>query len=226
MISPRDSGASRELLAPAASSDDKCGCLAPGGPDVLGADGELPYTHTTVGSEISIMRTVTGVLGICGALLLGCMATAGAQATPKKMRVGIYDNRAVAVAYAASRHNPVREKMAEHEQAKAAGDTRRVRELEQWGEAHQRALHRQGFGLVPVDDLLANVGSLLPQAAAEAGVDVIVFRCNYSSPQVEIVDVTDQLVALFEPSAKTLATVAELREQAPIDLDEIERNED
>jgi hypothetical protein len=172
------------------------------------------------------MRIVTGLLGICGAVLLGCMSTAGPQSTPKKVRVGTYDNRAVAVAYAASKHNPVAEKLAEHQKAKAAGDTQHVKELEQWGESHQRALHRQGFGLVPVDDLLATVESRFPEAAAKAGVDVIVFRCNYSSSEVEVVDVTDQLVALFDPSAKTLATVSDLRKHAPIDLDEIDKTED
>jgi hypothetical protein len=172
------------------------------------------------------MRIVTSFLGLCGAVLLGCMSMAGPQSTPKKLRVGTYDNRAVAVAYASSRYDPVKEKMAEHERAKAAGDTEQMKALELWGESHQRALHRQGFSAVPVDDLLAKVEARLPEAAAKAGVDVIVYRCNYASSQVEVVDVTDQLVALFEPSSKTLSTISELRKQAPIDLDEVERAKD
>ena len=47
---------------------------------------------------------------------------------------------------------------------------------------------------------------------------------RHAGPEVEVVDVTDALVKLFEPSAKTLATVAEVRKQAPVDLDELEHD--
>ena len=130
----------------------------------------------------------------------------------------------MAVACARSRFNPVGEKMRELKAAQAAGDKEKVAELEAWGPARQRALHRQGFGRVPVDDLLEPVAERLPEVAREAGVDAIVFDCNWTGPGVEVVDVTDALVALFDPSEKTLATIEELKKHAPADLDEIERS--
>ena len=96
-------------------------------------------------------------------------------------------------------------------------------ELEAWGQGHQRALHRQGFGRVPVDDLLAHVAERLPEVARTARVVAIVFDCNWAGAEVELVDVTHELVALFEPSEKTLATVEELLQHEPVDLDELER---
>ncbi len=166
------------------------------------------------------MRTVPIVLAMGGALLLAAF-TAARPSTSPKLKVGTYDSRAVAVAFAASKHNPVAAKKAEHDKAREAGDTAKLAELERWGKSLQRRLHRQGFARVPVDDLLEHVEARLPEAAEKAGVDVIAFGCDYASESVEVVDVTRELVALFDPSPKTLETVAQLAKMPPVSLDEI-----
>jgi len=163
---------------------------------------------------------------IASAAVLAAVSFGQAQSAPPKLRIGTYDSRAVAVAYAASRFNPVAAKKKELDAAKAAGDQRKVAELEAWGPAFQKALHRQGFGRVPVDDLLANVKDRLPEAARKTGVEAIVFASDWSAEGVQVVDVTSEVAALFEPSERTLATIAELRKQAPLGLDEIEKEGD
>ena len=170
------------------------------------------------------MKTPIIAIVFTFAALLAALSSVRAQTAPPKLRIGTYDNRAVAVAYAASRFNPVAAKKKELDAAQAAGDQRKVAELEAWGPAHQQALHRQGFGRVPVDDLLAHVRDRLPDAARKAGVEAIVFASDWSAEGVEVVDVTSQIVELFEPSERTLATIAELRKHAPLGLDEIERD--
>jgi hypothetical protein len=167
------------------------------------------------------MRIVPIVLAMGGALLLAAFTAARPSTSPPKLKVGTYDSRAVAVAFAASKHNPVAAKKAEHDEAKEAGDAAKLAELERWGRSLQRRLHRQGFARVPVDDLLEHVEARLPEAAAKAGVDVIAFGCDYASDAVEVVDVTRELVALFDPSPKTLETVAQLAKVPPVDLDDI-----
>lgn len=141
-----------------------------------------------------------------------------------KTRIGTYDSRAIAIAYAASKFNPVKEKMKEMQSAKAAGDQAKIKELEEWGQSHQRQLHRQGFGRVPVDDLLIPIKGRLPEAARQAGVAAIVMSCDWTGPDIEAVDMTDALVALYEPSARTLETVRKMKGVAPVPLDEIERH--
>jgi len=148
------------------------------------------------------------------------------QEAPRKVRVGVYDNRAIAVAYAPSKYNPTGKKMEEYKKAKAAGDAKLVKELETWGPKQQRQLHRQGFGRVPVDDLLAHVKDQLPEVARKKGIDLIAWQCDYSGLNVEVVDITNELVSLFEPSEKTLRIVEELKKHDPIDLDEIENHHD
>jgi hypothetical protein len=167
-------------------------------------------------------------MGMVGLAMLGIFAAVASarlepQAVSPKVRVGTYDSRAIALAYAPSKYNPVGEKMKEHAAAKAAGNTKRVKELEAWGEKHQRALHRQGFGRVPVDDLLAAVKQHLPEVAAKAGVDAIAMSCDYQGANVELVDVTNELVALFEPSERTLGFVRDLKQRQPIDLDDLQK---
>ncbi len=165
------------------------------------------------------------VMPIWASVLTGFVCSlAQAQDAARAVRVGIYDNRAIAVAFAASKYNPVAEKMKEYNAAKEAGNTDRVRELEAWGQKLQRQLHRQGFSRVPVDDLLAHVKDQLPEVAEKMKIDVIVWQCDFASPGTEIVDVTSELVQLFHPTEKTLRTIGDLLPKPPIELDVVEQN--
>ncbi|MHC5002294.1 MAG: hypothetical protein ACYTJ0_04150 [Planctomycetota bacterium] len=173
------------------------------------------------------MRTSLITAMLFAATLLGLpLALTGnaGQADVPALRVGVYDNRSIAIAYAASAYNPVGQKMKAYEAAKAAGDTELVEELEAWGEKAQRQLHRQGFGRVPVGELLAHVKDRLPEVARRAGVDAIVWQADYLTPHVEKVDVTMELVQLFEPSEKTLTWAKQIREQPFVDLDELDHD--
>jgi len=159
------------------------------------------------------------------AAMLGMNQRPGQDENPSHpIRIGIYDNRAVAIAYAASEFNPVSSKVKELEIAKTEGDAEKIAELETWGRTHQRHLHRQGFGRVPVGDLLEPVKHRLPALAQELGVDAIVFDCNFAAPGVETVDVTLDLVTLYQPSERTMKWIAESLKTDPIDLDTIEQS--
>jgi hypothetical protein len=127
------------------------------------------------------------------------------------LRVGTYDNRAIAIAYANSDLLPVAAKKAEQAAARAAGDTAKVRELEAWGERHQQELHLKGFCHAPVDDLLALVADGIPTVAANAGVDVIARACDFVGEGVEVVDVTMELVMLFNPRENAFVTIEEMK---------------
>jgi hypothetical protein len=159
------------------------------------------------------------VLG-SGAALGGGPVGEGAP-NDKKVRIGTYDSRAIAVAYAASRFNPVKEKMAAYEKAKAAGDRATMKELEAWGEQAQRQLHFQGFGRVPVDDLLAPVKDKVAKLARERRLAAITMSCDFTGGQVELVDVTDDLVKLYDPSEKTLKSARAVRGTKPAPLTQI-----
>jgi hypothetical protein len=166
------------------------------------------------------------VLALVTAASLVALTLASRPGAPPKARIGTYDSRAIAIAYAPSKHNPVAEKLKEHAAAEARGDTKRVKELEAWGAEHQRQLHRQGFSRLPVDDLLEPVADRLLEVAKAAGVDAIVFGCNQHTAEVELVDVTLAIVALYEPSERTLEYVRSAMRTEPIALDVVEKMKD
>lgn len=158
----------------------------------------------------------SAILGALGVIASAQSGDAGAK--PPAVRVGTYDSRAIAVAYAASTFNPVREKMKEYEAAKNAGDAEKMAALEAWGKNRQRMLHFQGFGRVPVDDLLEPVQEGVARIAADEQLAMIAMACTFAAEGVEVVDVTDQLVELFQPTEKTRATVRQVREAEPMSL--------
>lgn len=170
------------------------------------------------------MRRLLPLLGLVG--FIGLFAVVGGGRRPAEdagvARVGVYDSRAITVAYVPSRFNPLGEKLKEYEQAKADGDEDRMRELEAWGQELQRKFHRQGFAIVPVDDLLEPVADMLPEVARRAGVQAVARHCDYTADDVEVVDITLELVELYDPSPQTMKRVKEIRQVEPVDLDELD----
>jgi hypothetical protein len=164
---------------------------------------------------IAIAVPVTGVV-VSGSRAVG-------PSTPRHsdVKIGTYESRAIAIAWAASPHNPVGEKMKEYEAAKKEGNKAKVAELEAWGPAHQRVLHFQGFGNVPVSDLLSPVENKMKDLLREKNLAAIAQHCNAVAETAETVDITDDLVLLFEPSQRTLDMVKEIRGRQPLSLLEL-----
>jgi hypothetical protein len=151
---------------------------------------------------------------------------AGAQTKEgQKLRVGTYDARAVAVAFAHSEMNreQLKEKMQELKDAEAKQDTKRVKELKTWGESHQWLLHMQGFAGAPVEDILGKMKDKVASVATASRVDVVTRKFDYSASAVEVVDVTDEIVKLFKPDEKTLKTIRELRRRPAMDMADLEQ---
>jgi hypothetical protein len=164
---------------------------------------------------------------LSSAVALGVLAgaTALAQSTEKSLRIGVYDSRAVAVAYgnSAEFRKSLEGVTADHKKAKAAKDDKRVKEIETRMKAQQRRAHEQGFSTGSVASILAKIKDSLPAVAKKAGVDVIVskWEVNYQSPEIKVVDVTDDLVALFHVSAKGLEWAKGIRSQPPLPIEQI-----
>jgi hypothetical protein len=157
--------------------------------------------------------------------LVSILIGAETKKAAKPLRVGVYDSRAVAVAGFSSEwwNKQVQEKMKEMEKAKAAGDTQKVKELEEWGSKGQEKAHLMGFGTAPVQKLLEQVEDKLPEVAQKAGVDIIVskWQIDYQVKDAEFVDVTDAIVALYNPNERTLNSVKGMKDVKPISEEEI-----
>ena len=171
-----------------------------------------------------VIIAVTILISLIFVLVLG--EESATSMSPQKLRVGVFESRAIAVAFAASKYNTItQDLMKEYKEAEAKGDKKRMDELKQKGEKHQDKLHRQGFGNAPVDDLLVYIKDSFPEIAKKSGVDVIVSSVVYNNPSVEIIDITNEIVKPFNPSEKTLKTIEELRKHPPLAWDEFPIND-
>ena len=164
----------------------------------------------------------------CTAVLIKALAK---QLPPKnndkiKVRVGIYDSRAVAMAHFGKfiKDGGLEKLYDDHDKAKAAGDTKKAEELAAKGQALQKQLHMRMFGTAPIDDILEEIKKDIPKVAQAAGVDIIVGKWDivYQRPSAKVVDITKQLVEIFEPDEETLEKIKALLEHPPVPTEDLE----
>lgn len=147
-----------------------------------------------------------------------------------KETIGIYDSRAIAVAYAGSElHEAQLGKLkGDYDAAKAAGDEARVAALEKQAQEAQRQMHLQGFGTAPVDGLLEQVQGELDRIKAEAGVVALVSKWDEAGlaahRDAARVDVTDALIDAFHPSERQRKMAIDIQRQTPVPMDELEKH--
>lgn len=166
---------------------------------------------------------------IVGIGLMLLVAAAGPVLAPaaepeagRKLIVGVFDSRAIVVAFAHSAmFREVDRGLREaYRTAQESGDAERAKELEAKGLSLQDRFHRQGFSTAPVDDILDRVRGRLPGVAEAAGVDLIVskWRIAWSASDATFVDVTDRLVELFDPEEGVWETIEQMKAVAPLPL--------
>src|SRR5689334_13319647 len=89
--------------------------------------------------------------------------TLSAQTQTNKVRIGVYDSRAVAIAYANSTEG--RESMktaqADYQKAKAEKNEKKMKQIESGMKLQQRRLHEQGFSTGSVVGTMAKVKDVL-----------------------------------------------------------------
>ena len=141
---------------------------------------------------------------------------------PRAVKVGVYDSRAVAVAFAHSAQNRavLEDLMRRRDEAKKSNATAEVGALEARGAALQERLHRQGFSTASIADILKPIEAQLPAIAQAAGVDVLMSKWDvaYRAEGVEFVDVTSAMIAPFAPTDQVRTMIDSLLEQEPLSL--------
>lgn len=158
------------------------------------------------------------------ALGFSLLLTEFAEAEPaakKSESIGVYDSRAVAVAYAGSSFQ--REKLAQLKQewddARAKGDTNRLAALENKGKAWQHKANEQAFQTAPVIDLLACVSNKIPAIKAKYEVTQLISKWDAKSleafPGAKKIDVTAALIDAFDPAERSRQWAREIQSRKP-----------
>jgi len=177
------------------------------------------------------LTTAAAVSFFLGAFGVAKAADDNGQAAEKgKARVGTFDSRAVAVAYASSKffNERLQQMKTQLAEAEAKGDKEKADQIKAQGKSLQEQMHLQGFGTASVKKYLDVVKDKLPAIAKEAHVDFIVSKWDvvYQDPAVEAVDVTEDIVKAFEPNAQTLKSIQDLIKHPPIAEEEIRKIKD
>jgi hypothetical protein len=168
------------------------------------------------------MATAVWIAALTGAVAAQTSSSVPAPAAGQKVRVGVFDSRMVALAYYNSDEHRrfTQDLMAQLKAAKAANDTAKIAELEFRGPALQSLMHYQVFSNASIPNVMEKLSPDLPKIAADARVSLIVSKWEiaYQDANLEYVDVTDALVARFNPNERVRKWIAEGRTKNPVPL--------
>jgi hypothetical protein len=150
-------------------------------------------------------------LNLAAVGLIAALAVSEAPAQP--VRVGTFHKATIVVAFYRSPlwAESLKAKMAEMAAAKAANDTKKVQELDAWGNAHQETAHQQLAGEAPIANILEALAPAWPEIAKKARVAMIVADLPYADSSVQTVDVTELLLDWLKADERTRAIVRGLK---------------
>lgn len=173
-------------------------------------------------SRVVCMATAVWIAALTGAVSAQTTSSSTPASGAQKVRIGVFDSRMVALAYYNSDEHRkfTQDLMTQLKAAKAANDTAKIADLEFRGPALQNLMHYQVFSNASIPNVMEKLAPALPKIAADAQVSVIVSKWDvaFHRPDVEYVDVTDALVARFNPNEKLQKWIADGKTKAPIPL--------
>jgi hypothetical protein len=140
-------------------------------------------------------------------------ALAVAQAPAQTVRVGTFHKASIVVAFHRSPlwADSLKAKMAEMAAAKAANDTKKVQELDAWGNARQETAHQQLAGEAPITNILEALAPAWLEIARKARVAMIVADLPFADSSVQTVDVTEALLDWLKADERTRTIVRGLQ---------------
>jgi len=145
-----------------------------------------------------------------------------AEASAKdKLRIGTFDSRMVAIYYFRSPdfQKEMGKLMTDFKAAKEKKDTAMIKKLEEKGQLQQRIAHDKGFGRGSVSEIMEKQSESLKELAKKENLAVIVskWELNYSSPDVEIVDITLKIMDIFKAPVDVKKMYDEMKGVKPIE---------
>lgn len=141
------------------------------------------------------------------------VTAATAQMPHQTVRVGTFHKPSVVTAFYRSPlwEQQLAQKKAERDAARIANDTKKVQDIEAWGGRQQELAHQQLAGQASIANILDNLAGAMPEIARKAQVALIAVDVPYADSQVEIVDVTEQILDWLKADEATRKIVRELR---------------
>lgn len=167
---------------------------------------------------MSTSKIIISVLGT-GCILIISFCSINTLHAQTKLRIGTFDSRVIAVAYANSKFNTMSSELGVKMQAaKEKNDANEIAQIEREGKMRQAMMHEQGFGTGSVRNILNLMKDKVAEMAKKEKLNLIVSKWEvvYNSTNCELVDVTEKIVNFFEPNEKMKMMMKEMMKQEPM----------
>ncbi|MEI6885412.1 MAG: hypothetical protein WCO02_13055 [Bacteroidota bacterium] len=145
-----------------------------------------------------------------------------AQKKSAVIKIGTYDSRTIIFAW--SRTDLLKQHLVklgqQTDSARKVNDSARIKELSVQAMSFQHLLHLMIFSTGSVASVMVIIKDKLPELAKKSGVSFIVskWELNYYDPSFEVIDLTSQVAALFQPKENIDKMAAEITAQQPIPI--------
>ena len=145
-----------------------------------------------------------------------------------KLRIGVFDSRCVAVAYGRSADFMKLRDSIETVYSKAKEDSNKqiIEEIEQFKPTMQVLLHQQVFSNGSIINILGKLKDKLSTFAKDNNLNMILSKWEiiFTDDSAELIDITDQLVAIFNPDEATNKIIKDIKSMEPIPIEKITIN--
>lgn len=146
-----------------------------------------------------------------------------------KLKIGIYDSRAVTYAYT----NSVMFKQGQQKINKENSEILKSKDTAKWKETmtkiftEQYLLHQRVFATGSATSILKKIESQLPAVAKNAGVDIIVskWELTWNDSNASLIDLTDSIAQLFVPIDKLGNVYTEIKKADKMEVDDFDVGE-
>jgi hypothetical protein len=138
-----------------------------------------------------------------------------------KIRVGVFDSRAVAIWYFRSDENKkvMQDLFAERTEAVKKGDSALVKKINEKGPLLQRIAHDKGFGRGSVAEILEKHSDVIKELGKKEKLSLILskWEVNYSAGDVELVDITLKLLDILKAPEDVKKMMSEIDKHKPVE---------
>jgi hypothetical protein len=162
-------------------------------------------------------------ISLIGLILLGLFISSGNKTNAQtKVRIGVFDSRAVAIVFYQSKFSNVKENFGtlhtKMKEAKEKDDKDAIAKIEREASLRQVMMHEQGFGRGSINNVTGAIKDKLAQLAKSENLSVIVSKWElvFSGADVVSIDVTEKIVDFFEPNEKIKSMMKEIMESEPL----------
>ena len=183
--------------------------------------------------QLKMKNLVSMIIVVCLAVVFaGCEKSSpvtGNTADGTPQRIGVYDSRCVAVAFAGNPEHEARtaEELAALEAAKAEGDPETIAAADDRVWESRKRLHRQGFGTAAVDDIFAFYPDQLESLEQAHDLTALVSQWDKktikSYRDAQRVDITEDLIDMLGPNDRQRRSALSIRKHKPLTPAQVEK---